>query len=196
MDELAAVLGGRAAEELVFNEVTTGAANDLEKVTHTAKQMIMRYGMSEKLGPRVLGRNQDLPFLGREMASEPDYSEEIAREIDDEIRRVIEEAHTRARQVLEQHIDELHRLSSILVERETIDKDQFLRLLDGAAEEEVFPEEAEPEPETAEGRRAAQARCRSRSRSRCPARPCSRRTPKAQRADLGIGSAPRSLLQA
>jgi len=148
MDELAAMLGGRAAEELVFNEVTTGAANDIEKVTHTAKQMIMRYGMSEKLGPRVLGRNQDLPFLGREMASEPDYSEEIAREIDDEIRRVIEEAHTRARQVLEQHIDELHRLSSILVERETIDKDQFLRLLDGATEEEVFPEEAAPEPET------------------------------------------------
>jgi cell division protease FtsH len=147
MDELAAMLGGRAAEELVFDEVTTGAANDIEKVTHTAKQMIMRYGMSEKLGPRVLGRNQDLPFLGREMAAEPDYSEEIAREIDDEIRRVIEEAHTRARQVLEQHIEELHRLSAILVERETIDKDQFLKLLDGAAEEEVFPEEAAPEPE-------------------------------------------------
>ena len=147
MDELAAVLGGRAAEELVFDEITTGAANDIEKVTHTAKQMIMRYGMSEKLGPRVLGRNQDLPFLGREMAAEPDYSEEIAREIDDEIRRVIEEAHTRAHQVLEQHMDELHRLSAILVERETIDKDQFLRLLDGAAEEDVFPDEAaEEEP--------------------------------------------------
>ena len=69
MDQLAAILGGRAAEELVFNEVTTGAANDLEKVTHTAKQMIMRYGMSEKLGPRVLGRNQDMPFLGREMSA-------------------------------------------------------------------------------------------------------------------------------
>src|SRR6187401_997420 len=105
MDQMAMTLGGRAAEELVFHEVTTGAANDLEKVTHTAKQMIMRYGMSEKLGPRVLGRNQDMPFLGREMASEPDYSEEIAREIDDEIRRVIEAAHTRARQVLEEHID-------------------------------------------------------------------------------------------
>src|SRR6059036_1213813 len=147
MDELVAMLGGRAAEELVFNEVTTGAANDIEKVTHTAKQMIMRYGMSEKLGPRVLGRNQDLPFLGREMAAEPDYSEEIAREIDDEIRRVIEEAHTRARQVLEQHMEELHRLSAILVERETIDKDQFLKLLDGAPQDEVFPEEAVPEPE-------------------------------------------------
>ena len=150
MDQLAAMLGGRAAEELVFNEVTTGAANDIEKVTHTAKQMIMRYGMSEKLGPRVLGRNQDLPFLGREMASEPDYSEELAREIDDEIRRVIEEAHTRARQVLEQHIEELHKLSAILVERETIDKDQFMRLLDGATEEEVFPDESAEaaEPET------------------------------------------------
>ena len=95
---LAMTLGGRAAEELVFHEVTTGAANDLEKVTSTAKQMIMRFGMSEKLGPRVLGRNHDMPFLGREMGAEPDYSEEIAREIDDEIRRVIEEAHaTRAR---------------------------------------------------------------------------------------------------
>jgi cell division protease FtsH len=149
MDQLAAILGGRAAEELVFNEVTTGAANDLEKVTHTAKQMIMRYGMSEKLGPRVLGRNQDMPFLGREMASEPDYSEEMAREIDDEIRRVIEEAHTRARKVLEEHLDELHRLSAILVERETIDKDQFLMLLGGAAEEKVFPEEAAEKAEPA-----------------------------------------------
>ena len=93
MDQLADDLGGRAAEELVFHEVTTGAANDIEKVTSTAKQMIMRYGMSEKLGPRVLGRNHDMPFLGREMGNEPDYSDEIAREIDDEIRRVIEEAH-------------------------------------------------------------------------------------------------------
>jgi cell division protease FtsH len=147
MDQLAAVLGGRAAEEIVFNEVTTGAANDLEKVTHTAKQMIMRYGMSEKLGPRVLGRNQDMPFLGREMASEPDYSEEMARDIDDEIHRVIEEAHVRARKVLEEHLEELHRLSVILVERETIDKDQFIRLLEGASDEEVFPEEV---PESSE----------------------------------------------
>ena len=149
MDQLASILGGRAAEELVFNEVTTGAANDLEKVTHTAKQMIMRYGMSEKLGPRVLGRNQDMPFLGREMASEPDYSEEIAREIDSEINRVIELAHTRALKVLEEHLEELHRLSAILVERETIDKDQFIKLLEGAPEEEVFPEEASEKEEPA-----------------------------------------------
>ena len=148
MDQLAAILGGRAAEELVFEEITTGAANDLEKVTHTAKQMIMRYGMSDKLGPRVLGRNQDMPFLGREMAHEADYSEDMAREIDGEIRRIIEEAHVRARKVLEDHLEELHKLSAILVERETIDKDQFLKLLEGATEEEVFPEDvSEPELE-------------------------------------------------
>ncbi len=153
MDQLAMTLGGRAAEELVFNEVTTGAANDLEKVTHTAKQMIMRFGMSEKLGPRVLGRNQDMPFLGREMASEPDYSEDMARDIDEEIHLVIEDGHRRARNVLEEHIEELHKLSGILIERETIDKDQFQRLLAGESEEAVFP--PEPEPATPEGKEAA-----------------------------------------
>jgi cell division protease FtsH len=153
MANLAMTLGGRAAEELVFSEVTTGAANDLEKVTHTAKQMIMRYGMSEKLGPRVLGRGHDQPFLGRDMGAEPDYSEEVAREIDDEIRRIIEEAHDTASQVLREHMDELHRISMILIERETIDKDQFERLLAGEAEESVFPEEAPeaaPEPAPAD----------------------------------------------
>jgi cell division protease FtsH len=141
MANLAMTLGGRAAEELVFNEVTTGAANDLEKVTHTAKQMVMRFGMSEKLGPRVLGRNHDMPFLGREMGAEPDYSEEIAREIDDEIRRIIEEAHETALRVLREHMNELHRVSMILIERETIDKDQFERLLAGESAESVFADE-------------------------------------------------------
>ncbi|MGH2932847.1 MAG: ATP-dependent zinc metalloprotease FtsH [Gaiellaceae bacterium] len=145
MDELAMTLGGRAAEELVFHEITTGAANDLEKVTATSKQMVMRFGMSEKLGPRVLGRNHDMPFLGRDMGSEPDYSDEVAKEIDDEIRRVIEEAHASATTVLRGHMDELHRLAAILIERETIDKDQFERLLAGESEESVFPAE-EPEP--------------------------------------------------
>jgi cell division protease FtsH len=139
-------LGGRAAEELVFHEVTTGAANDIEKVTATAKHMVMRYGMSEKLGPRMLGRNHDMPFLGRDMGSEPDYSEEIAREIDDEIRRVIEEAHDRARKVLAEHMEELHTLSELLIERETIDKDQFERLLAGESPETVFPEAEKAPP--------------------------------------------------
>jgi cell division protease FtsH len=139
-------LGGRAAEELVFNEVTTGAANDLEKITSLAKSMVMRFGMSEKLGPRVLGHNRDMPFLGREMGSEPDYSDEVAREIDDEVRRIIEDGHDLALRVLREHMDDLHRLSQILIERETIDKDQFERLLAGETEDAVFPPEEEAPP--------------------------------------------------
>jgi cell division protease FtsH len=160
MDQMAATLGGRAAEELVFHEVTTGAANDIEKVTATAKHMIMRYGMSEKLGPRVLGRNQDMPFLGRDMGAEPDYSEEIAREIDDEIRRVIEEAHERARKVLSEHMDELHQISELLIERETIDKDQFERLLAGEAPESVFVEDEVPAGEKPERKPRAEPKPR------------------------------------
>jgi cell division protease FtsH len=149
VEEIAMTLGGRAAEELVFNEVTTGAANDLERITYTAKQMVMRYGMSEKLGPRVLGRNHDQPFLGREMAAEPDYSDELAREIDDEVRRIIEDGHELALKVLREHMDDLHRISQILIQHETIDKDQFERLLAGETEEDVFPEEKSAEPEPA-----------------------------------------------
>jgi cell division protease FtsH len=157
MDEMAMTLGGRAAEEIVFHEITTGAANDLEKVTATAKAMIMRYGMSEKLGPRVLGRNHDMPFLGRDMGNEPDYSDEIAREIDDEIRRVIEESHEAAHRVLQEHIDDLHRISAVLIEHETIDADQFERLLAGESEQAVFPdapEETPPEAPAEEKKRA------------------------------------------
>ena len=152
MHQMAMTLGGRAAEEIVFHEVTTGAANDLEKITSMAKQMIMRFGMSEKLGPRVLGRGHDQPFLGRDYGAEADYSEEIAREIDDEIRRVIEESHELALAVLREHMDELHKISTILIERETIDKDQFERLLAGEDEGSVFPEEAPAQPELPEAK--------------------------------------------
>jgi cell division protease FtsH len=150
MHQMAMTLGGRAAEEIVFHEVTTGAANDLEKITSMAKQMIMRFGMSEKLGPRVLGRGHDQPFLGRDYGAEADYSEEIAREIDDEIRRVIEESHELALAVLREHMEELHKISAILIERETIDKDQFERLLAGEDEATVFPDEAPAQPEEPE----------------------------------------------
>jgi cell division protease FtsH len=149
LEQIAMTMGGRAAEEIVFNEVTTGAANDIEKVTATAKQMVMRFGMSEKLGPRVLGRNQDTPFLGLSMSNEPDYSEEVAREIDDEIRRIIEDGHDIATRVLREHLDDLHRISQILIEHETIDKDQFVALLAGESEESVFPPAPEPDPEPA-----------------------------------------------
>jgi cell division protease FtsH len=145
-DTMAMTLGGRAAEEIVFGEITTGASNDLEKVTATAKQMVMRFGMSEKLGPRVFGHEHGQPFLGREFSTEPDYSNEIAREIDDEVRRIVESAHQRARDILTEHQHDLEKISEILVKRETIEKEEFLALLDGKSEEEVFGvEEAKPE---------------------------------------------------
>jgi cell division protease FtsH len=143
-DTMAMTLGGRAAEEIVFGEITTGASNDLEKVTETAKQMVMRFGMSERLGPRVFGHDRGQPFLGREFSSEPDYSDEIAREIDDEIRRIVESAHQTAKDLLTDKRDELDKISKILLERETIDAEQFVALLDGKSPDEVFADEEEP----------------------------------------------------
>jgi cell division protease FtsH len=149
-DTMAMTLGGRAAEELVFSEVTTGASNDLEKVTATAKQMVMRFGMSEKLGPRVFGHDHGQPFLGREFSSEPDYSDDVAREIDGEIRRIVEEAHQLARRILEQHREDLANTSEILLRRETIEREQFLELLDGKAEHDVFGPDEPVVPQPAE----------------------------------------------
>jgi cell division protease FtsH len=158
-DTMAMTLGGRAAEEIVFGEITTGASNDLEKVTETAKQMVMRYGMSERLGPRVFGHDRSMPFLGREFSAEPDYSDEIAREIDDEVRRIVEEAHQTAKDLLVEHREDLDKISKILLERETIDAEQFVKLLEGASAEDVFGDEEEqdkgpespPEPERSPG---------------------------------------------
>jgi cell division protease FtsH len=140
MDTLAMTLGGRAAEEVVFSEITTGAANDIEKATSIAKQMIMRYGMSEELGPRALGHDTSMPFLGREFQQQADYSEEIARKIDEEVRRIIEESHQRAKDLLVERRDQLDAISTILIQRETLEREEFEALLDGVPEEEVFRE--------------------------------------------------------
>jgi len=169
-DTLAMTLGGRAAEEIRFGEITTGAANDLEKVTATAKQMVMRFGMSEKLGPRTFGHDQSQPFLGREFSATADYSDEIAREIDDEIRRIVEEAHQTARHVLSERREALDRLSRLLLEHETIEREEFEALLAGKSEEDVFgapepQEEPPPPPAEAERRRpVAQPRPRPQPR--------------------------------
>ncbi|MEN0015631.1 MAG: cell division protein FtsH, partial [Solirubrobacteraceae bacterium] len=145
-EQMAMTLGGRAAEEIIFGEITTGASNDLEKVTSTAKAMVMRYGMSDKLGPRVFGHDQSQPFLGRDMGTQADYSDEIAREIDDEIRRIVEVAHTNATRILEEHRESLDSISKILLKRETIERDEFLALLDGRSEEDVFGPDDEVKP--------------------------------------------------
>ncbi len=145
-DTMAMTLGGRAAEEIVFGEITTGASNDLEKVTETAKQMVMRFGMSERLGPRVFGHDRSQPFLGREFSAEPDYSDEVAREIDDEVRRMVEDAHQTSKDILSEHREQLDTISRILLERETIEADEFIALLEGKPEDEIFAEEEEAKP--------------------------------------------------
>jgi len=150
MDSLAMTLGGRAAEEVVFGEITTGAANDLEKATATAKQMVMRFGMSEELGPRTLGHDTSMPFLGREFQQQADYSDEVARQIDDEIRRIIEEAHQTAKDLLAEKRELLDQVSKILVQRETIEAAEFEALLQGVPEEEVFRERDEKAAQRAE----------------------------------------------
>jgi cell division protease FtsH len=160
LDTMTMTLGGRAAEEVVFGEITTGASNDLEKVTATAKQMVMRFGMSDKLGPRVYGHDHGQPFLGREFSTEPDYSDEIAREIDDEVRRIIEGAHERARAILGEQREHLDRISNILLRRETIEKEQFEKLLTGATEVDVFGPDEPDAPALTPGPEPAPERAR------------------------------------
>jgi cell division protease FtsH len=170
LDTMAMTLGGRAAEEIVFGEITTGASNDLEKVTETAKQMVMRFGMSERLGPRVFGHDRSQPFLGREFSAEPDYSDEIAREIDDEVRRIVEDAHQTSKDILGEHREQLDTISKILLERETIEAEEFIALLEGKPEEEVFSDEQEeakpPEAPPVEEKSTAREGARPRPRPR------------------------------
>jgi cell division protease FtsH len=128
MDQLAMLLGGRTAEELVFHEPTTGAANDIEKASSIARGMITEYGMSERLGARRFGTGDGEPFLGREMSHSRDYSEEIASTIDDEVRRLIESAHDEAWEILVQYRDVLDDLVLHLMEHETLPRDAVLRI--------------------------------------------------------------------
>ena len=138
LDTMAMTLGGRAAEEIVFGEITTGASNDLEKVTATAKQMVMRFGMSEKLGPRVFGHDHGQPFLGLQLSAARSIHKTCAREIDDEIRHLVETALHRARTILLEKRDGLRATAEALLRHETIERDQFLALLSGESEAEVF----------------------------------------------------------
>jgi cell division protease FtsH len=128
MDQLAMLLGGRTAEELVFHEPTTGAANDIEKASSIARGMITEYGMSERLGARRFGTGDGEPFLGREMSHSRDYSETIASTIDDEVRRLIESAHDEAWEILVQYRDVLDDLVLQLMDQETLTRDAVLRI--------------------------------------------------------------------
>lgn len=134
LDELATALGGRAAEELKFDEISTGAKGDLEQVTSMARQMVMEWGMSDKLGPQAFGRPmEDAIFLGRDISRDRNYSEEVAAAIDREVRAIIEGAHQTARRVLEENWDKLVAVAEALMEEETLDRQRFLELI-GEAE--------------------------------------------------------------
>jgi cell division protease FtsH len=131
MNDLAGMLGGRVAEEIVFNDITTGASDDLEKATKLARRMVTEYGMSEKLGPLTFGEKQELVFLGREIGEQRNYSESVAQLIDSEVRSIIEEAYLTARRILLEKRDKLDLIASKLMEVETLEGDEFRRLLNG-----------------------------------------------------------------
>jgi len=128
--DMIGLLGGRAAEEIVFDDITSGASNDLERVTRMARAMVTRLGMSEQLGPMVYGQKEELIFLGREISEQRDYSEAVAEQIDQEVRRLVNEAYTRARQILSEYRDKLDAVAQRLLEVETIGREEF---------ENIFP---------------------------------------------------------
>ena len=127
-DMIAAALGGRVAEEVVFNETTTGASNDLEQATNIAKTMVTRYGMSEKLGPRTFGKREELVFLGKEIAEQRDYSDSVAETIDSEVRSLIDKAYQTAISLLTDHKNKLTQLSKYLIDNETIEDEALNEL--------------------------------------------------------------------
>jgi cell division protease FtsH len=133
--DMAFMLGGRAAEELVFNDITSGASNDLDRVTKIARSMVMRMGMSDSLGPMVYGKKEELIFLGREISERRDYSESVAETIDHEVSQLVHEAYDRAKDLLTKYRAELYAIADRLIEVETIDREEF---------EQLFKEPVQP----------------------------------------------------
>ena len=127
-DELAGLLAGRAAEELVFEDVTTGASSDLERATRLARKMVTEYGMSDKLGPLTFGHKEELVFLGKEIGEQRNYSEDVARAIDEEVRRLITEAHDTALRILRDNKDKLISVARKLIEVETLEGKELAAL--------------------------------------------------------------------
>ena len=130
-DKIAGMLGGNVAETIVFGDTTTGSSNDLEKATNLARAMVTQYGMSEKLGPLTFGKKEEMIFLGREISEQRNYSDEVAAKIDAEVREIIDRAFGRAKEALTTHREVLDRLAALLVEKETIEHDEFEALFEG-----------------------------------------------------------------
>ncbi len=131
-DRIATALGGRVAEEIIFGEITTGASSDIQALTNTARAMVTRFGMSETMGPLQFGQQDEMVFLGRELAEQRDYSEEVAENIDEEVRRIVDEAHARVRAMLTANLDKLHAVAEALLDRETLDRHEFEAVFQGA----------------------------------------------------------------
>jgi cell division protease FtsH len=134
VDKLAMMLGGRVAEELKIGDVTTGASNDIDKATRLAREMTTQYGMSARLGPIKLGHSESQPFLGRDFGHEPDYSAQVAYQIDQEVRHLLDEAHDEALEILVENDDVLEALANYLLEHETVEGDKLTELLGPARE--------------------------------------------------------------
>ena len=130
-ENIVCLLGGRVAEQLVLDDISTGASNDLERATATARAMVTRYGFSERLGPVVYGTDPGETFLGRDFGQGRGYSENIAAEIDNEIRDIVDESYETARRILTEHMDQLHTVAAVLMEREKISGDEFKTLMEG-----------------------------------------------------------------
>jgi len=125
LDNIAVALGGRIAEELIFGHVSTGASMDIQQLTQTARAMVTKYGMSDKMGPLQFGQQEELVFLGRELAEQRDYSEEVAEQIDAEVYKIVDTAYQRVRQLLGGNISKLHAVAKTLIEHETLSNDEF-----------------------------------------------------------------------
>ncbi|MBE9469874.1 MAG: ATP-dependent zinc metalloprotease FtsH [Chloroflexi bacterium] len=134
-DKLAVTMGGRAAEEIAFGEASTGAQNDLEEATKLARKMVTQFGMSDELGPRTFGQRQELVFLGREISEQRDYSENVARKIDDEVQNIIQRTHNTARRILSENKSKLKQIAEQLIIKETLEKPDLDKLFDGLAPE-------------------------------------------------------------
>ena len=138
------MMGGRAAEFLIFNHLTTGASNDLERATALARKMVCELGMSDSLGPQTFGKKEEMVFLGREISSHKDYSESTAQQIDKEVRTIVEGAYNKALELLRANTDKLHLLAKALLEREVLDGDEMVRLLNGETLPPIKPSEPDP----------------------------------------------------
>ncbi|NSK85542.1 ATP-dependent zinc metalloprotease FtsH [Blautia luti] len=135
LEDITTLLGGRVAEEIIFGDITTGASNDIKRATETARSMVMKYGMSEKIGLIAYGNDDDEVFIGRDLAHTRGYSEEVAREIDEEISRIISECHEKAESIIREHIGVLHSCASLLLEKEKVHREEFEALFTTEKEE-------------------------------------------------------------